>query len=118
MELVIALAVGALVGWGYFRLRERSVLADGEVPALVRRVHATAHFDTGDVEVTVLKRLRIDGEMTTYELYVPSVPFNGVLKGTTIHVGSLDHRVAIERQTLRKGDSLTIYQPVGIANLD
>jgi hypothetical protein len=120
MELLVALAAGILIGWVGSRLLDSpapSPLGVGEIPARVRNVHATAHLDTGDFEVATLKRLSVDGCTTTYELFAPSVPFGGVLEGTTIHIGAQSARMNLARSAFKRGDSLTIFQPVGISDL-
>ena len=115
MEAIIAFLAGIVAAWVYVAASEpkpQPPLAIGEVPARLENIYATAHLDTGDFEVRSLRRLKGAGNLFTFEIFIPSVPFKGTLEGTTIHLGDQSQRVSISRSFVNVGDSLTIFQPV------
>jgi hypothetical protein len=87
--------------------------------AEVQNVWCTAHFDTGDMEVTEVLRVATNGPMTFYEVYRANIPFGGTMTHVTVHLGpDVQVRVGVDPPVpLDKGDNLTISQPVDVSEL-
>ena len=90
----------------------------GVIPAMVTGVYGTIHADAGDFDTGSPEAVVIDCEMITFHLPIETMPFSGSIgRSFTLHLGIVTVEVPLSPMKVRRGDSLTIVQPVMIEAL-
>ena len=110
---LVAFGVGMAVGL----VSERETRPTAS-PLHARDIYSTVHMPEGDFDSLPPSRVDINGAMTTYYFPFKSVPFSGEISRVGLHMNGVSTECRVNPPvTVRRGDSLTVIQPVGMDRL-